>query len=300
MDNSVRYYSPSFYTSPNGYNMKIRVEANGSRKGSGTHVSVFACIVKGKYDDDLNWPFVGDITFQLLNQLEDKNHYSKILNITSYYNMTIFSNSCWGLAQFYSIHSLLHDSTSTTQYLKNDTLYFRVSAQASGHRPWLECTTDMENEMGKIIIKVVEKNHMHVMTFKLPGYKDNNEVFTSPSFYTSPNGYHVKIKVNANGYGDSKGSHVSVFAYIIKGKYDDKLNWPFVGVITYKLLNQLRDEDHHSNYVRILPDLNFKVGDNRGHLQYIPHSYLEPDSPYLQDDTLYFRVYVDMLDPKTL
>ncbi len=211
--------------------------------------------------------------------------------------MTIFTDSsCWGPRQFYSIHSLLHDLNSTTQYLKNDTLYFRISAQASGHRPWLECTTDMENEMGKKIIKVVEKNH--VMTFKLPGYKekkDNNEVFTLPSFYTSPNGYHMKIEVNA-----SKGSHVSIFAYIIKGRNDDKLNWPFVGVITYKLLNQLRDEDHHSNYVRILPDLNFKVGDHRGDLQYIPHSYLEPDSPYLQDDTLYFRVYVDMLDPKTL
>ncbi len=267
-----------------------------------SHVSVSACIIKGKYDDNLNWPFVGDITFQLLNQLEDKNHH---LNVTTQVNLTDFcwGSSSWGFRQLYSIHSLLHDSTSTTQYLKNDSLYFRISAQASGHRPLFECTTDMENEMEKKIVEVVEKNHMHVMTFKLPGYKekkDNNEVFTSPSFYTSPNGYHMKIEVNANGYGDSKGSHVSIFAYIIKGKYDNKLNWPFVGVITFKLLNQLRDEDHHSNYVRILPDLNFRVEDHRGHLQYIPHSYLEPDSPYLQDDTLHFRVYVDMLDPKTL
>ncbi len=132
MDNNVCYYSPSFYTSPNGYNMKIRVEANGSRKGSGSHVSVFACIVKGKYDENLNWPFVGDITFQLLNQLEDKNHYSNILNITSYYNMTIFSDSCWGLAQFYSTFMTLpppHSISRMTVY----TLEYLLKHQDTGH-----------------------------------------------------------------------------------------------------------------------------------------------------------------------
>ncbi len=53
--------------------MEIRVDANGHREGEGTHVSVFACLIKGKYDDNLNWPFVGEIITELLNQLEDKN-----------------------------------------------------------------------------------------------------------------------------------------------------------------------------------------------------------------------------------
>ncbi len=74
-------------------------------------------------------------------------------------------------------------------YLKNDTLYFRISAQASGHRPWLESMTDMENEMEKKIVEVMDKSH--VVTFKNPGYKEKKEYFTSPSFYTSPNGYHI-------------------------------------------------------------------------------------------------------------
>ncbi len=142
----------------------------------GSHLSVFACIVRGGNYNDLNWQFVGDITFQLLKI--DKNHHSKVLP-----HRLTWRGSCFGSPQFYSIHSLLHDSTSTTQYLKNDTPYFRISAQASGHRPWLESMTDMEKKMEKKIVKAVEKNH--VMTFKLPGYKekkDNNEVFTSPSY----------------------------------------------------------------------------------------------------------------------
>ena len=43
------------------------------------------------------------------------------------------------------------------------------------------------------------------MIFKVTDYrkrKDSNDIFYSPSFYTSPNGYHVKIKVDANGNGE--------------------------------------------------------------------------------------------------
>ncbi len=50
--------SPSFYTS-HGYNMALRVDANGCSGGKGTHVSVFAKIMKGKHDSRLNWPFLG-------------------------------------------------------------------------------------------------------------------------------------------------------------------------------------------------------------------------------------------------
>ncbi len=142
---------------------------NGVRKRRARDVSVFACIAKGKYDDNLNWPFVGNITIELLNQLEDKNHHSKVLlNVTSHDNWTSFSNYCLGLPQFYSIHSLLHDSNSTTQYLKNDTLYFRISDQASGHRPWLKCTTDREKEMEKKIVTVLKNSHFKFLYFRVP------------------------------------------------------------------------------------------------------------------------------------
>ncbi len=126
----------------------IRVYANGSGGigSKGSHLSVFACIVEGKYDDDLNWPFVGTVTVELLNQLKDKGHYSKVIDFISQDNLTPHS-LCWGFEQFYPIMSLRN---FTTQYLENDTLYFRIYAQASGHRPWLECKTDIQNEMEKI------------------------------------------------------------------------------------------------------------------------------------------------------
>ncbi len=137
------------------------------------------------------------------------------------------------------------------------------------------------------------------VTFKVTEFqknKGNNETFYSPSFYISPNGHNMKVKMYANGVGDGEGSHVSVFAYIIKGKYDDGLNWPFVGKVTIKLLE---DKDHHSRPLKFTPD---NAGGNRGYTEYIPHSELSRDSAsntqYLKDDTLYFRISVEVSDQK--
>ncbi len=109
--------------------------------------------------------------------------------------------------------------------------------------------------------------------------------------------------MDANGVGGGRRTHVSVYAYIIKGKYDDELNWPFVGKVTVKLLNQLEDENHHGSAITLTPEVNINAGDiGRGCPKYIPHSRFSRDSAsntqYLKDDTLYFRISVEVSDHK--
>ncbi len=65
----------------------------------------------------------------------------------------------------------------------------------------------------------------------------------------------MKIGVCANGRGDGEGSHVSVYALVIEGKYDAELNWPFLGKVTVELLNQLEDKNHHSSAIDSLQKL---------------------------------------------
>ena len=68
----VNWYSPSFYTNPRGYRMCLSVTANGFRSAEGTHVSVFVHLMRGEFDNYLTWPFRGDVTVQLLNQIETR------------------------------------------------------------------------------------------------------------------------------------------------------------------------------------------------------------------------------------
>lgn len=81
----------------------------------------------------MKWPFVGRVKFELLNQQEDDNHFTKRLRFSSYKN--VMPGNSKGYRKFIA-HSGLN--VYNVQYLKDDTLYFRVSVTVADHRPWLE------------------------------------------------------------------------------------------------------------------------------------------------------------------
>ena len=54
--------------------MCLRVDTYGVGIGKDIHVSVFTCLMRGNFDSHLKWPFRGNVTIQLVNQLEDKKH----------------------------------------------------------------------------------------------------------------------------------------------------------------------------------------------------------------------------------
>ena len=136
--NSQPWFSSPFFAFNEGYQMCLRVDAAGNGQGAGTHVSVFLVLMKGPHDDKLeqsgHWPLRGTFTIELLDKLNDNFHYSKSLAYTAYADGdstnrvlkgNIASNG-WGLPQFIS-YDILHYSKNG--YLKDDTLYFRISYQ---------------------------------------------------------------------------------------------------------------------------------------------------------------------------
>ena len=134
------FVSPPFYTSPNGYNMAILVYVNGAAgEAEGTHVSVYTCVLEGKYDAELEWPLVGSVKITLLNQLENDHHYTVAAHFTPTDNV-LAGHIGLGQPKFISHHELDHDRVKNTQYLKDDTLYFRASVEVADHKPWLQCT----------------------------------------------------------------------------------------------------------------------------------------------------------------
>ena len=132
-ENNAIVQSPSYYTSPSGYRMAIRVYVNGEGPGKGTHVSVFPFIIRGRYDAQLKWPLIGDITFTLVNQKENMNHYQAIVNLTASNNAQV--GLSWGKGQFISHSALYNFPVKNRQYLKDDTLHFRMSLKLADHKP---------------------------------------------------------------------------------------------------------------------------------------------------------------------
>ena len=125
-----QFASPKFYLKT-GYRFKLLVYANGRNQGANTHVSVYLGITEGQDDEYLTWPFQGSVKVEILNQLQDRNHFSIAIP---------FLNDCvcgrmvegkttrgWGSDLFISNRELANIS-SKRQYLRNDTLYFRITS----------------------------------------------------------------------------------------------------------------------------------------------------------------------------
>ena len=132
------FYSPPFYTSHIGYQMCVKVYANGH--DDGTQVSVFAFLMKGDNDDYLSWPFTGAVSIELLNQLEDKNHHKKTITFladdeASQRVVNGERGIGWGLHWFISHTDLYHQPAINRRYLMDNSLTFRVTVQVANYKP---------------------------------------------------------------------------------------------------------------------------------------------------------------------
>ena len=137
-------------------------------------------------------------------------------------------------------------------------------------------------------------------------FKVNTNEWYSPGFYTHTCGYKMCLLVYANGYGAGNGTHVSIYLCLMKGENDDALTWPIRYKCTVTVLNQLKDEGHHTATINSPDDIGFvsrvlsgEKGTEWGCHKFIAHTKLdlqeEEQCQYLKDDSLYFRVQVDLI-----
>lgn len=110
------------------------------------------------------------------------------------------------------------------------------------------------------------------------------------------------LEVNANGWGKGAGTHVGIAAYLMKGEYDSKLEWPFCGSISIELLNTCGDHHHIKHTINF--EKSFKVSQRvmkgeraqigLGKATFISHSALALDSSsntqYLSNNQLHFQI----------
>ena len=129
-------------------------------------------------------------------------------------------------------------------------------------------------------------------------HKRDGDVWYSPPVYTHHQGYKILLKVHANGSGSCKGTHFSVVVYFMRGEFDDSLKWPFRGVISLQLLDQLEGVDHKIvsiAYDNTVGDINCsrviygeRAVNGCGSFKFINQSRLKPK--YLRNDTLQLQV----------
>ena len=161
-------------------------------------------------------------------------------------------------------------------------------------------------ELGEEHKAALHKLHHHIhiapVQITMSNFEQHKrDIWRSDPFYTHPHGYTMYLRVDANGNGDSRGTHVSIFVCMARGEFDNHLKWPFQGLITIRLLNQLDNGNHYEQIIPITQamDMNRVTHGNRsrdehgrGYPQFIAHTKLNQSDncQYLKNDCLMFLV----------
>ena len=77
----------------------------------------------------------------------------------------------------------------------------------------------------------------------------------SEPFYSSINGYKMKVSFYPRGTKSNKNGYLSVFLVIMKGEYDEALSWPFRHKVVFTLIDQKREPEKRSDFsMELIPD----------------------------------------------
>ncbi|XP_019860774.1 PREDICTED: TNF receptor-associated factor 3-like [Amphimedon queenslandica] len=170
-----------------------------------------------------------------------------------------------------------------------------------------------ENEDQAFRLSLIENSNFDgSMVWKIPQFSQRMDdartgkytsIF-SPPFYSSRNGYKICLCLYILGDGIGKGTHMSLFFVLMKGEFDNILQWPFTHKVTFKLINQCGARDImdifqpdplSSSFQKPRSDMNVASGCPR----FVSMNELMQGG-FIVDDTIFIKVKVDtatMRDP---
>ena len=118
------WFSDPFYNRPGGYKFKLNIDTSGHASARGTHLSAYLYAEQGKHDKDLKWPVSGEVFLEMLNQRGDHNHL--VISVFNLERTIGVGSYCKIKEKFYPLADLTYNAQKNTEYLKNDSLKFKL------------------------------------------------------------------------------------------------------------------------------------------------------------------------------
>ena len=163
-----------------------------------------------------------------------------------------------------------------------------------------------ENEDRDFRLSLMENsNYDGTMLWKIPQFTQRMEdartgkytsIFSLP-FHSGRYGYKMCLRLYILGDGIGKASHMSLFFVLMKGEFDNILQWPFNHKVTFKLINQCSGRDVvdifkpdplSSSFQKPKRDMNIASGCPR----FVSLNELMQNG-FIVDDTIFIKVKVD-------
>lgn len=115
--------SQPFYSSLHGYKMCGRAYLNGYKENTGSYISLYLALMKGKYDEILQWPFKHRLTIMILDQEDSRNNLTDSLRSCFQQPKNKFNNNGIGFPKF-TLQCNIENPNSN--FIKNDTMFVKI------------------------------------------------------------------------------------------------------------------------------------------------------------------------------
>ena len=122
-------FSLPFYSGRHGYKMCLRLYILGDGIGKATHMSLFIVIMKGEFDNILQWPFTYRVSFKLINQSGGKDVKDQFLPnplSSCFQKPTKYMNTASGCPRFVTLQKLMSDG-----FVKDDIIFIKVKVDTA-------------------------------------------------------------------------------------------------------------------------------------------------------------------------
>ena len=135
---------------------------------------------------------------------------------------------------------------------------------------------------------------------KTDAISGRQQSFYSPCFYTSRHGYKMCVRIYLNGDGMGRGTHISVFFTVMRGRFDALLRWPFRQKVTIMLLDQdnvehvidaFRPDPNSASFQKPRREMNIASGCPL----FCSLAELNKHA-YVRDDVMFMKIIVDTSD----
>ena len=152
---------------------------------------------------------------------------------------------------------------------------------------------------------IENSNHDGSMIWKIPQFSQRKadaengkytSIFSLP-FCTGRYGFKMCLRLYIMGDGIGKGTHLSLFFVVMRGEFDNILQWPFAHKVTFKLINQaggrdivesFRPDPMSSSFRKPKSDMNIASGCPR----FVSHTELDRGG-FVVDDTIFIKCMID-------
>ena len=152
---------------------------------------------------------------------------------------------------------------------------------------------------------IENSNYDGTMIWKIPQFSQRRadaengkytSIFSLP-FYTGRYGYKMCLRLYIMGDGIGKGTHLSLFFVVMRGEFDNILQWPFTHKVTFKLINQAGGRDivdtfqpdpMSTSFRKPKSDMNVASGCPR----FVSHTELK-NGGFIVDDTIFIKCIIN-------